>query len=111
VIIPLVAIQTGEEVLQREVVQDDDSWMATTYLPDGTMKKAIITDVVEAHVAAIEIRPRYSPRLIAPHFGVILQIGIAYGLVCPEYNMGPSIQAREYPRCVGGDPRLRRRQR
>src|SRR5215217_5027636 len=76
VIMPLVSIQTGEKVLQTKVVKDDDAWMAAAYLPDGTMKKAIVPDVVDAHVATIEFRPGYLLRLIAPHFGVVLQSGI-----------------------------------
>jgi hypothetical protein len=110
-IIPLLPIQTGEEVLQIEVVEDNNSWMATAYLPNRTVKKAIVTNVVEAHVSAIEIRPRYSPPLVAPHFGVVLQVGIVFVLVRPEYDMGPSVQGRKYPRCVSGDPTLGRRQR
>jgi hypothetical protein len=110
-IIPLVPIQTGEEVLQTEVVEDDNAWMATAYLPDGTMKKAIVTDMVNAHIATIEFRPGYLLRLIAPHFGVALQIGIPFSLVRPEYDMGLSAQGGEYPRCVAGDVCLGRRQR
>jgi hypothetical protein len=110
-IMPLVPIQTGEEVLQTEVVKDNDARMAAAYLPDRAVKKAIVTDVVNAHVATIEFRPSYALRLIAPHFGVVLQIGIPFGLVRPEYDMGPCAKGGEYPRCVGGDPCLSRRQR
>src|SRR4029450_43874 len=100
-IMPLVPIQTGEEVLQTEVVEDDDSWMAAAYLPYGTVKKAIVTDVVDAHVATIEFRPSYLLRLIAAHLSIVLQIGIPFGLVRPEYDMGPRAKGGEYPRCVG----------
>src|SRR2546423_3269102 len=110
-IIPLVSIQTSEEVLQTEVMQNNDSWMVAAYLPDWAMKKAIVPDVVHAHVATIEFRPGYALRLIAPHFGVVLQVGIPFGLVCPEYDTDLPAKGGEYPCCVGGDACLGRRQR
>src|SRR4051794_15233040 len=110
-VIPLVSIQTSEEVLQIEVVKDDDSWMVAAYLPDRAMKKAIVPNVLNAHVTTVEVRPGYALRLIAPHFGVVLQVTIPFSLVCPKYDMGLPAKGGEYPCCVGGDACLGRRQR
>ncbi len=50
---PLPAIQTIEEVMHAQVVQDHDSRMAPAHLPDRGMEEMVVADVVEGYVRLV----------------------------------------------------------
>src|ERR1051326_2150128 len=50
---PLPAIQTVEEIVYAQIVQDHDSRMAAAYLPDRGVEEMVVADVVEGYFALV----------------------------------------------------------
>jgi hypothetical protein len=106
---PLIPIQTREEVVQTEVMEDDDPGLAATHLPYGRMKQRVIADVVNIDIATVEFCPGYVLRLITPHLYAAFQPWVPFDLIRPEYDFGPFSKGREYSARVMSDVRRRRR--
>ena len=92
VCVPVVAAdrQTGDEVVDHEVVQDDDAGTALERIDDPAVRIGIVADVVER-----DVRVGHGTRASRPH----------------DLDVDQLLERRQEQRRVVGDPRRRRRQR
>ena len=107
-VVPLIPKNTGEEILEAEVVENDDAWMPAAHLPDRRVKPRVIAEMVDADIGAVEVHPGEMIDMVAPHFGHVFKACIPFTLVGPQYDLGPFSQGREEPRCISSDPTLGR---
>ncbi len=82
--------QTGDEMVDHPVVEDDDARLPAQRVDDPAVRVRVVADVVERHVDAAD-----RPRPAGPH----------------HLDLDEPLQRRQQQRRVVGDPRRVRRQR
>src|ERR1700730_2072254 len=62
--------QSGEELLQIQVVQNHDAGMLAVHLPDGRVKFRVITKMKDRYICSIDLCPWHVGRVVVEDTGM-----------------------------------------
>jgi hypothetical protein len=107
----IVKDQTGEQMLQHEIVQNNDTRMLPADPPDRVVITRIVSHLVKRDVGFVDGAPRRTSRIVMPNGRMRLRLRLPLRFARPHDDLRFLREQRQQIGCEPRNFRARRRER